>query len=264
MIGIGCAARAKRCAHMKAGSKCRTGPGNHFNSLLKNLRQVPADTIVLYLAFSGDGSGRTYAPADVVRSIAVASAAPVYGVLETYLGQGIVGGAFPSFEAHGKLAGEVALRVLAGEKPENIAVQPSPQAVASVDWRELRRWGINESRLPPGSVVRFRSPSVWEQYRWYIIGALAIITVQALLIVGLLLHRARRRRAETELRESQEIHGAVHQRRRTGPVGARFGAGRLLGQSAFAFSVWLRPKRCAPIRGHGWPHSSRRPGSSRC
>ena len=179
--------------------------GQPFQQLLENLRKLPTDAIVLYLAFSDDGAGHTYAPADVARQIVMASGAPVYGVLETYLGEGIVGGAFPSFEAHGKLAGEVALRVLAGEKPENVAVQPSPMAVASVDWRELRRWGINESRLPPESVVQFRSPSLWEQYHWYIIGALAIITVQALLIVGLLLHRARRRRAEKELRESQEF-----------------------------------------------------------
>ena len=179
--------------------------GQPLQQLLENLPKLPADAIVLYLAVSGDGSGRTYSPADIARQIAVASAAPVYGVLETYLGQGIVGGAFPNFEAHGKLAGEVALKVLAGEKPENIAVQPSAQAVASVDWRELHRWNINESRLPPGSEIRFRSPSVWEQYRWHIIGVLAVIAVQAALIVGLLLHRARRRRAEAELRESQEF-----------------------------------------------------------
>ena len=164
------------------------------------------------------------APADVARQIAVASVAPVYGVLETYLGQGIVGGAFPSFEAHGKLAGEVALRVLAGEKPENIAVQPSAQAVASVDWRELRRWGINESRLPPGTVVRFRSPSMWEQYHWYIIGALAIMAVQAVLIVGLLLQRARRRSGRDGTTGEPGVHGAFDERRRAGPVGARFGA----------------------------------------
>ena len=29
------------------------------------------------------------------------------------------------------------------------------------DWRELQRWGIPESRLPPGSVVRYRAPSLW-------------------------------------------------------------------------------------------------------
>jgi formate hydrogenlyase transcriptional activator len=179
--------------------------GEPLQQLLENLRKLPPDAIVLYLAFSADGTGRTYAPADIARQVAVASPAPVYGVLETYLGQGIVGGVFPSFEAHGKLAGEVALRLLEGEKPENIGVLLSPQAVANVDWRQLRRWGINESRLPKGSVVRFRSPSVWEQYRWYIIAALAIIAVQAALIAGLLLHRARRRRAEKELRESQEF-----------------------------------------------------------
>jgi PAS domain S-box-containing protein len=125
--------------------------------------------------------------------------------LETYLGQGIVGGAFPGFEAHGKLAGEVALRVLEGEKPDNIGVQPSPQATANIDWRELQRRKISESRLPPGTVVRFRSPSMWEEYRWYIIGAFAIFAVQALSIIGLLLHRARRRRAERELWENQEF-----------------------------------------------------------
>jgi PAS domain S-box-containing protein len=73
------------------------------------------------------------------------------------------------------------------------------------DWRELKRWGISESRLPPGSVVRFRLPSMWEEYRWTITGALVIIAVQAVLISGLLLQRARRRRAESELRESQQL-----------------------------------------------------------
>jgi len=179
--------------------------GQPLEQLLKNLHKIPADSIVLYLAFSDDGAGNTYSPADVAKRVAAASAAPVYGVLETYLGQGIVGGAFPSFETHGKLAGEVALRVLEGEQPESIGVQPSPQAIATIDWRELQRRKISESRLSPGTVVRFRSPSIWEQYRWYIIGAFAIIAVQALSIVGLLLHRARRRRAERELRESQEL-----------------------------------------------------------
>jgi PAS domain S-box-containing protein len=179
--------------------------GQPLQQLLENLAKVPADSIVLYLAFSDDGAGRTYSPADVAKRAAAATPAPVYGVLETYFGQGIVGGAFPSFEAHGMLAGEVALRVLAGEKPENIALQPSPLPVASVDWRELQRRSIDVSRLPPGSVVRFRAASMWEQYRWYIVGALAVIAIQALLIVGLLLHRARRRRAEAKLRETQEI-----------------------------------------------------------
>ena len=178
--------------------------GQPLQQLLENLRKLPTDTIVLYLAFSADGAGHTYAPADIARLIAAASAAPVYGGLETYLGQGIVGGAFPSFESHGKLAGEVALRVLAGEKPENIGVQPSALPVANVDWRELRRRGIDANRLPPGSIVQFRQLTFWEQYRWYIIAALAIMALEAVLITDLLLERARRRRGETDLQRNRE------------------------------------------------------------
>ena len=178
--------------------------GQPLQQLLENLRQLSPDAIVLYLAFSDDGSRHTYSPADVAKRIAAASAAPVYGVLESYLGQGIVGGVFPSFESHGRLAGQLALRVLSGEKPENIAVQPSPLAVANVDWRELRRWGIDGKRLPPGSIVQFRQLTFWEQYRWYIIAALAIMALQAVLITDLLLERARRRRGETDLQRNRE------------------------------------------------------------
>ena len=41
--------------------------GQPLQQLLENLRKLPADAIVLYLAVSGDGSGRTYSPADIAR-----------------------------------------------------------------------------------------------------------------------------------------------------------------------------------------------------
>lgn len=72
------------------------------------------------------------------------------------------------------------------------------------DWRALKRWGISESRLPAGSIIRFRQTSLWEQYRWYIIGVLIIFALQAAMIAGLLLQRARRRRAEAELQRHRD------------------------------------------------------------
>jgi signal transduction histidine kinase len=44
--------------------------------------------------------------------------------------------------------------------------------------------------------VRYREPTLWERYRWYVLGSLGIMTAQAGTILGLLLQRARRRRAE--------------------------------------------------------------------
>src|SRR5262249_413949 len=76
--------------------------------------------------------------------------------------------------------------------------------VPMVDWRQLKRWRIPENRLPPGTVVRFSQPSVWDVYRWHIIAGLALCALQTGLIVGLLIHRARRRKAEGALKENRQ------------------------------------------------------------
>jgi len=72
-----------------------------------------------------------------------------------------------------------------------------------VDWRQLRRWGLDEKRLPAGTVVRFRAASVWENYKWYMIGGVVLILAETLLIFGLVWQRAKAKRAETRLRESE-------------------------------------------------------------
>ena len=75
--------------------------------------------------------------------------------------------------------------------------------VDQVDWRQLRRWGLDELRLPTGTRVQFRPPSMWDQYSRYIIGAVMLMLAQSALIAGLLVQRAKRQRVERELRGSQ-------------------------------------------------------------
>jgi signal transduction histidine kinase len=98
----------------------------------------------------------------------------------------------------GARAGELGLRLLRGEKlgPADNVVRNTN--IYAFDWRQLRRWGLREDRLPPGSVIRFREPSAWDRYRWPIIGALALIVFESLLIAALVVQRARRKRAEAE------------------------------------------------------------------
>jgi signal transduction histidine kinase len=75
--------------------------------------------------------------------------------------------------------------------------------VAQVDWRQLQRWHINEARVPPGTLVRFREPSVWQRYTAYIVGAIVLLLTQTTLIAGLLFQAARRRQAEDHARSSR-------------------------------------------------------------
>src|SRR6185437_191702 len=99
---------------------------------------------------------------------------------------------------------QLTLRVLRGERLQDLPVQESKSTVPMVDWRQLKRWGLDEKRLPAGTVVRFREASVWQSYKWYIIGGISLILLETLFILGLIWQRERRRRAEVQLRESEE------------------------------------------------------------
>jgi signal transduction histidine kinase len=99
---------------------------------------------------------------------------------------------------------EVAASILQGTSPGDIKTPPQTLGKPEYDWRELRRWGVVEANLPPNSTVRFREPTLWEQYKRYIIAAAALLALESVLIVALLLNRRRLRRAHDDLRASEE------------------------------------------------------------
>jgi signal transduction histidine kinase len=113
-------------------------------------------------------------------------------------------------------AGAVAARVLCGERPENIPIVHSSGLRVRVDWRQLHRWHIPESRLPPGSVVEFKPPSAWERYKWWISGALGLLALESLLIALLLANLRLRRRLEKSQKAlaGQLLHSQDDERRR--------------------------------------------------
>src|SRR5258705_12321516 len=100
-----------------------------------------------------------------------------------------------------ELAAAVALRVLGGEKAGDIKTPPTENALPKYDWRQMQRWGIAESNLPPGSTIYFREPTVWEQYSWQIAFITAVILIQAGLITVLLHEHRRRQLAEVQSRQ---------------------------------------------------------------
>jgi len=178
-------------------------------ALETQVRALPADSIVFYLSVSDDGAGHTVMPLDAVEPIARAANAPVYSWHEDALGHGIVGGRLHSSVRDAQETARIALRVLRGEKPAAIPVATFDSYEYQFDWRQLQRWGIDESRLPAGSVVRYRDPSFFDQYRGYVLAGVLIISAQGLLIGGLLIQHHRRRRAEAALRHSELRHSAI-------------------------------------------------------
>jgi ABC-type uncharacterized transport system substrate-binding protein len=155
--------------------------------ILKQLENLPPQTLVLYLSVFSDSTGQAFVPREVAGRVAQAANAPVFGLWENLLGQGIVGGHLTSFTEQGRLAGEMGRRVLNGEKPENIPAVWQEANFYAFDWRQLERWGLKEGALPPGSLVRFKEPSLWEKHKTEIMVAATLFSLLSLLAVGLLI-----------------------------------------------------------------------------
>ncbi|MGO9167770.1 MAG: ABC transporter substrate binding protein, partial [Candidatus Sulfotelmatobacter sp.] len=173
-------------------------------ALLERLKQLPNDTIVYHTAITQDAAGARFVDsAQSIPMVASAANAPVFVMDDVDLRAGTVGGDLVNWADDGRVAAEMAVRVLNGENPQNIPVVTSNHAYM-FDWRALKRWGMNEKNLPPGSIVLNRQPTVWEAYKQYIILGIAVMFAEALLIFGLLWQRKRRKKSEVQLRESEE------------------------------------------------------------
>jgi signal transduction histidine kinase len=171
--------------------------------LLKTVESLSPGTVILYGAVLRDEAGRPYLPHEVLVRLSSVSRVPIYTVTPNMVGHGAVGGRVLDFASQGVTAAQLALRVLSGEQlgPADIVEADNPYLF---DWHQLRRWGIAESRLPAGSVVRFREASVWDVYKGHIIAAVVLIATQSALIAMLLVQRARRQRAEDQARARRE------------------------------------------------------------
>ncbi len=175
------------------------------DELLDRLRKLDSDSIVLLTVWLRDKTGAFLAPEVEGPHISENSAVPVYGIIDMYLGHGIVGGKLLNSETHGRTAGEMVLRILDGEEPSDIPVLVKSVNPYMFDARQLQRWGVDGSDLPKGSTIIHRPFSFYDAYKvwiWQVIGAFAVLVLGLLV---LLLNVFRRKRAEAAFRESEMV-----------------------------------------------------------
>jgi signal transduction histidine kinase len=171
-------------------------------ALLAAVKAIPPQSLLLYMRYAPAQPVPNLYPKDIAHLIAAVAPVPIYGVSDLYIGSGVVGGMIRGVDAAGSRTGEIARQILDGTSPQNIPID-AVSTVPMFDWREVSHWGIDASKIPPESRILFRTPTVWESYRWYIVGTIFVVTMQLLLIAGLVTHRARRRRAEGALRAQE-------------------------------------------------------------
>ena len=137
-----------------------------FEDILKETATLPPDTAIYWLFMNVDAAGVAHEGTSAMNRLSAAANAPIFAHDGPYFGEGIVGGPMQSVAELGKKTGEVALRILDGEKAGDIKPSFVTPGSPIFDWRQMQRWGIAESSLPPGSTIAFREPTVWQRYSW--------------------------------------------------------------------------------------------------
>jgi len=173
-----------------------------FQEVVRRAANLPRHSAILYINLTTDAQGGTYADERVLADLHASANAPMFGRHTVMLGRGIVGGRLVSIEDLSRSTADVASRLLQGAPPASVRVPPHVTGPPTFDWRELQRWRIAESRLPAGSIMGYRSPSLWQEHRLTVVGTTAALAIQALLIIGLLYERHQRQRAELDSRRN--------------------------------------------------------------
>ena len=174
----------------------------NMSQVLYAVKALDNSSLVLCGLFDYDGSGIAINSSEATALISSHSRAPVYGLWDFQLGQGVVGGKLISGRILGESAAALASQFLNGDKSP---ITQNSSAVLKFDREQLQRFGISEKSLPQGSEVINVRPTIYEKYNSLI---LALATMLLSIVLGLVtisaLNIRQRSGTEKELKESEK------------------------------------------------------------
>ena len=235
--------------------------------ILGRVASLPSHSAIVYLTFGTDAQGGAYADQPVLADLHAAANAPMFAAfsstIRTWHRRGVDDVHRRPCRQHGRRRRPTPERRAACKHPGPAAIAGDP----TFDWRELQRWGIPESRLPPGSVVQFRGPSLWDEYKRAVLAAVGVLLLQSLLIAALLYERRARRRAEVNSRQNLALATDANRRETISALASSIG--HELGQpliairyNAQALQMMVGANQAAPDEtGRSWPTSRPKPSS---
>ena len=183
-----------------AGLRVIDTVGLTMSETRERVAALPDRSAIIYSATYVDREGTYYPPTTALSLIAEKANRPIVVGAETFLASGGVGGYVLLPSVIGADGARRALRILNGELPSDVPAQLTEAVKPIFNWKQMQRWGVSESDLPPGSEIRFREPTFWESYGWHAMAIAAIILAQAGLISILLHERKKRNDAEAQSR----------------------------------------------------------------
>jgi PAS domain S-box-containing protein len=182
---------------------CESFSGLSFEQMKRRAAALHRGSVMLFGDLMVDAEGIPQTGDEALANLHAVANVPIFGIHDFQLGHGIVGGPLVPVHELALQSASAAARILQGESPASFRPPPIGATVPTYDWRELRRWGISQDRLPPRSIVKYRVPAVWERYEALLATIASVVLVQLALILCLAFNLRWRRKAERALRESE-------------------------------------------------------------
>jgi PAS domain S-box-containing protein len=188
-------------------------PPASIDSLLEDVSDLPADSVVLLGAYYRDSRGLYLGGVEAVKRISESSRVPVFGLLDFALGKGVVGGVLTSGYKQGQAMAQLGLLVLSGRKPSRLPVITSGLLETQYDYKQLKRFNLSLAELEPDSEIINRPRSFYDEHRAALLVIVAFVAIQMVVILILAVNMRRRKQAERSLRKvRQDLEVRVRER----------------------------------------------------
>ncbi|HWQ65335.1 MAG TPA: histidine kinase dimerization/phospho-acceptor domain-containing protein [Methanospirillum sp.] len=170
-------------------------------NLIEKVENLGTGSIILLLTFTRDANGKVFTDEEIGDTISRATQVPIFGIWDTYLNHGIIGGRITTGYKQGELAGMTASRILNGESASDIPVVRD-QNTYYFDYHYLSQFNLPDSILPQGSII-LNKPEPKTIPVWVAYLSLVIIAFMGVIVIILVRQIRVRRRIESELRQSE-------------------------------------------------------------
>ena len=169
-----------------------------FQELIETIRVLPEDSIILLEVFNRDSEGVIVTHEEIADLVSANTRFPIYVNSELKLNHGVIGGRITTGYEHGKMAGEMAVRILQGEPALSIPIERESAKSWIFDYHKLSEYQIPPPLLPAGSTI-INTPKDPEVPLWVVYLAGIMITSCCVIITILLYHIRIRKATEKEL-----------------------------------------------------------------
>lgn len=159
-----------------------------ISEMLIKVKTLDKNSLILLSSYFNDVDGSKVNYNYFYDKLSANSPVPIFSLYTYALKYGITGGVMIDGHLHGMEAGNIALKIINGEKADAIPITNTNAIRTVLDYNQLKKLGINLSKVPEEAEVINKPFSFIETYKNLVISVFTVLLMLILFIIILLMH----------------------------------------------------------------------------